>query len=60
MRPAALSDDHTGTIPVVAHAIDWLRQQGESPEVVCCLYATAPFVQAEDMQAGLGYPAGQR
>jgi pseudaminic acid cytidylyltransferase len=52
-RPVALSDDHTGTLPVVAHAIDWLREQGESPEVVCCLYATAPFVQAEDLQAGL-------
>lgn len=52
-RPADLSDDHTGTIPVIAHAIDWLRKQGEAPEVVCCLYATAPFVQAEDLRAGL-------
>lgn len=52
-RPAALSDDHTGTIPVIAHAIDWLREQDERPEAVCCLYATAPFVQAKDLQAGL-------
>ncbi|WNK20116.1 pseudaminic acid cytidylyltransferase [Halomonas piscis] len=51
-RPIALSDDHTGTIPVIAHAIDWLREQGEAPEEVCCVYATAPFVQAEDLQAG--------
>ncbi|MGM0695007.1 MAG: pseudaminic acid cytidylyltransferase [Pseudomonadota bacterium] len=51
-RPASLSDDHTGTIPVIAHAIDWLREQGERPEAVCCIYATAPFVQAEDLQAG--------
>lgn len=51
-RPAALSDDHTGTLPVIAHAIDWLREQGEAPDAVCCLYATAPFVQAEDLQAG--------
>lgn len=51
-RPAVLSDDHTGTIPVIAHAIDWLREQGEAHEAVCCLYATAPFVQPEDLRAG--------
>ena len=51
-RPAELADDHTGTIPVIAHAIDWLHEQGESPEAVCCLYATAPFVQPEDLQVG--------
>ncbi len=44
-RPAELSDDHTGTIPVIAHAIEWFREQGEAPAAVCCLYATAPFVQ---------------
>lgn len=52
-RPAALSDDHTGTIPVIAHAIQWLRDQGQAPEAVCCLYATAPFVQPDDMRMGL-------
>jgi len=51
-RPDALADDHTGTIPVIAHAIDWLRKEGDPPEAVCCLYATAPFVQIEDIQAG--------
>lgn len=51
-RPANLADDHTGTIPVIAHAIDWLREQGDAPQAVCCLYATAPFVQPEDLQAG--------
>ncbi len=53
MRPAALADDHTGTIPVIAHAIDWLRAHGETPEQVCCVYATAPFVQPEDLRRGL-------
>lgn len=52
-RPAALSDDHTGTIPVIAHAIHWLRDEGQAPGAVCCLYATAPFVQAEDLRSGL-------
>ncbi|MCE8040703.1 pseudaminic acid cytidylyltransferase [Halomonas daqingensis] len=51
-RPAELSDDHTGTIPVIAHAIEWFREQGEAPAAVCCLYATAPFVQPEDLRCG--------
>jgi pseudaminic acid cytidylyltransferase len=53
MRPAALSDDHTGTTAVVAHAIDWFSAQGQMPEQVCCLYATAPFVSADDLRRGL-------
>ena len=53
LRPADLSDDYTGTIPVVAHAIDQLCQGGETPDEVCCIYATAPFIQAEDLRRGL-------
>lgn len=53
MRPAELSDDHTGTIPVIRHAIEWFKQQGAAPEKVCCIYATAPFVRAEDIRKGL-------
>ena len=53
MRPAELSDDHTGTIAVIAHAIEWLRQHDDAPGEVCCLYATAPFVQAADLRRGL-------
>jgi pseudaminic acid cytidylyltransferase len=54
IRPANLSDDHTGTIPVIAHAIGWQSQHGEAATQVCCIYATAPFVQAADLQRGLG------
>jgi pseudaminic acid cytidylyltransferase len=53
MRPVALSDDHTGTSPVVAHAIEWYREHGHIPDPVCCIYATAPFVTAADLQRGL-------
>lgn len=53
MRPSELSDDHTGTIPVVAHAVDWMAQQVGPVELACCLYATAPFVQAQDLRQGL-------
>jgi len=53
MRPRALADDHTATTAVVAHAIDWFATQGQMPQQVCCLYATAPFVSAEDLRRGL-------
>ena len=53
MRPPELSDDHTGTIPVVAHAIDWMYRNAGPIDLACCVYATAPFVQARDLQRGL-------
>lgn len=53
VRPAALSDDHTGTTAVIKHAIEWFAALGQMPDQVCCLYATAPFVSAEDLRTGL-------
>ena len=53
LRPAELSDDHTGTTPVIAHAIQWQNTQGSAPQHVCCIYATAPFMHGEDLRAGL-------
>ncbi len=53
LRPAELSDHHTGTIPVVAHAIDWMNRHANPIDLACCIYATAPFVQAPDLSHGL-------
>lgn len=53
MRPADLSDDLTGTIPVIRHAIEWFNARNRKVELACCLYATAPFVRAEDIRRGL-------
>lgn len=53
MRPDELSDDHCGTIPVIAHAVRWLAERGEVPDAVCCIYATAPFLRASDLRRGL-------
>ncbi len=53
MRPAKLSDDFTGTLPVIRHAVEWLSQNGTPVEYACCLYATAPFVSPEDLEQGL-------
>lgn len=52
-RPKELSDDHAGTLPVIAHAIRWMLESGEQPTEVCCIYATAPFIQPEDLVQGL-------
>ena len=52
-RPVNLSDDYTPTSPVVAHAIQWCSDVGITAEYVCCLYATAPFVEPVDIVEGL-------
>ena len=46
MRSKQLSDDYVGTGSVSKHAIEWCESQGQAVSDVCCLYATAPFVQA--------------
>ena len=53
MRPAEISDDHTGTGPVIAHAIEWHLAHGFEPTHICCIYATAPFLQSIDIEHGL-------
>ncbi|WP_420194208.1 pseudaminic acid cytidylyltransferase [Marinobacter sp. GH_1] len=52
MRPAQLSDDYTGTIPVIRHAVEWLADSGCAVSQACCIYATAPFVSPEDLKRG--------
>jgi len=53
IRPKELSDDHTGTIEVIAHATQWLQRRGDALSAVACIYATAPFVRCEDLAEGL-------
>lgn len=53
IRPKELADDFTATVPVITHAIEQMQQQGFNPQWTCCIYATAPFLQAQDLQAGL-------
>lgn len=52
-RPAALADDHTPTVPVIAHAIEAFNLQGAEAEYVCCIYPAVPFLQIGDLHAGL-------
>ena len=52
LRPAELANDFVGTARVVCHAIEWLAQDGNQPEFICCIYATAPFIQASYLKQG--------
>lgn len=53
LRPVDLSDDFTGTTPVVQHAIKEMQARGTNPRYTCCIYATAPFIQISALQEGL-------
>lgn len=50
MRPANLADDHTPTVPVISHAIDFCKQQGWPIEAVCCIYPGVPLLEAESIR----------
>ncbi len=49
MRPQDISNDHASTMSVIQHALRWADSQGKV-EAICCLYATAPFSGADDLQ----------
>lgn len=53
VRPGSLSDDFTDTGDVIAHAINWMCEQQLQIDLVCCIYATAPFIREIDLQESL-------
>ena len=53
LRPAELADAFTGTSTVIQHAIAALADQALSFDYVCCIYATAPLLQARYLRQGL-------
>ena len=53
MRPEELSNDHAGTTEVIAHTTQWALDQGWPVSAVCCIYATAPLIQVDDLKQGL-------
>ncbi len=52
MRPKELSDDFTGTTPVIAHAIRELENVGVDVKIACCVYATSAFLTPELLKEG--------
>ncbi|MFB9213687.1 pseudaminic acid cytidylyltransferase [Vibrio sinaloensis] len=53
IRPASISDDYSTTADVIKHALNWMKNHGWEVTEVCCIYATAPFIRAEDICRGL-------
>ncbi len=52
-RPKSLSDDFTGTIPVIKHAISWVNKNISKVDYACCIYPTAPFIKPSYLKKGL-------
>jgi N-acylneuraminate cytidylyltransferase len=53
LRDPGLADDRTGVTPVVQDVLRRCAADGALPDRACLIYATAPFLRAEDLQAGL-------
>lgn len=50
IRPSELSSDHATTRDVIHHAVSWMSENQIIAKHLCCLYATAPFVQVDDLR----------
>lgn len=53
MRPAELADDHTPTVPVIAHAIRTVADLGRNADLVCCIYPGVPLLPPAELRRGL-------
>lgn len=53
IRPKDLSGHQAGTMEVIRHAIEWIKEDAmQTPLYVCCLYPTAPFISSDDLNRG--------
>lgn len=53
LRPANIADDFATTMDVMQHALAWCEGESWDVELVCCIYATAPFISAKYIKQGL-------
>lgn len=51
-RSAATSDDFSTTADVLLEVLGAYRRRGAHIQEACCIYATAPFVRADDLRRG--------
>jgi CMP-N,N'-diacetyllegionaminic acid synthase len=55
MRPAALAADDTPHLPVLQHAVAWLRErEGYTPDAVMILQPTSPLRRIADIRTAVG------
>lgn len=50
MRSAEMSNDYAGTDEVIQEVLREYKKQDREFDVVCCIYATAPFVTVENLK----------
>lgn len=50
LRPAELSEDHTATVPVVAHALEQDAATGVRATHACCIYPCTPLLEPGDLK----------
>jgi CMP-N,N'-diacetyllegionaminic acid synthase len=54
LRPAELAQDETPHLPVLQHAVAWLKEQeGYTPDAVMILQPTSPLRRAEDIREAI-------
>jgi N-acylneuraminate cytidylyltransferase len=53
IRPATLSGDFVGTTDVIAHAVSSINSSEFEVDAACCIYATSPLLESEDLIKGL-------
>lgn len=49
MRPNELSTDDCPKLPVIKHALDWVRSQGQNPKIIVDLQPTSPMRNHDDI-----------
>lgn len=45
LRPKNISDDHTGTLPVINHALGWFEERNIIYRNICCIYPCSPLLK---------------
>lgn len=50
IRPRELAEDNSAHIDVVLHCLDWIEQQGDSPDYLMLLQPTSPLRNAQDIR----------
>lgn len=52
MRSAETSNDYATTMDVLNEVLQEYKKEGQEFDHVCCIYATAPLIQKEDLEKG--------
>lgn len=52
MRSAKTSNDYATTMDVLNEVLQEYKKEGQEFDYVCCIYATAPLIQKEDLENG--------